>query len=184
MIRFFTLVLSLLLLILLTLHCEGVGPFDHSLFHSTFKGITYTSEDGEVISKDSEDWHLYLDSPYINFFAPYKIVEFESGYSPPQSDSIIIAIPVSYTMMPAYPNPSENSFYFSYTLPQKASVLIFIIDSDMRLVAQLVNSEGYAGMYQVRWVLKNDRGKRVPSDIYRCIYRLGSYMGYGDVWLK
>ena len=169
----------LLILFLLFINCKNEGVFDPSLYHPTFKGITYSTEDGTVLLEDPEDWHLSTTSPYEDLFEPYEIVEIETPHSPSN-------LPASLQMDPPYPNPSSNSITFRYSLMNKATVLIFIIDSDRRIVAQLTEVDKLygSGSYELEWGFKDIHGHRIPSNIYRCVYRLGHQMGYGDIWVE
>ena len=74
-------------------------------------------------------------------------------------------LPTQYALMQNYPNPFNPSTTIEYSLPERASVEIKVLDVLGREVMTLLNEENPAGAYTVRW---NADG--VASGVY--FYRL------------
>ena len=60
-------------------------------------------------------------------------------------------IPTQYTLMQNYPNPFNPTTTIEYTLPQRASVEIKVLDVLGREVGTLVNEEKPSGVYSLQW---------------------------------
>jgi hypothetical protein len=60
-------------------------------------------------------------------------------------------IPESFVLEDAFPNPFNPSTTIRFGLPERSSVAIRIYDVSGRIVADLVNAEMQAGMFQVSW---------------------------------
>lgn len=60
-------------------------------------------------------------------------------------------IPESFVLGDAYPNPFNPSTTIRFGLPERSSVAIRIYDVSGRIVADLVDGEMQAGMFQVSW---------------------------------
>ncbi|MBI3112748.1 MAG: T9SS type A sorting domain-containing protein, partial [Ignavibacteriales bacterium] len=60
-------------------------------------------------------------------------------------------IPENFVLEDAYPNPFNPTTTIRFGLPERSSVAIRIYDVSGRVVADLVNAEMQAGMFQVQW---------------------------------
>ena len=69
-----------------------------------------------------------------------------------------------------HPNPFNGSTQISYELSAPSQVHLTIYNIVGQVVATLVNEYQQAGIYQVTWDGRNDRGNRVVSGVY--LYRL------------
>jgi Kre9/KNH-like N-terminal Ig-like domain/FlgD Ig-like domain len=86
------------------------------------------------------------------------------------------AIPSSFRLVSAYPNPFNPMTTLAYDLPEAATVDLMIYDMNGRLVRSLVVREAQgAGRNEVVWRGRDDRGRAVVAGVY--FYRLvtGSY---------
>ncbi len=197
-----------LFLFLLILDCNDDRFFDPTLFHSEFKGITYTNieylqEHGvnDSMIVDPDDWKfdsewLYYDVGNSNAFSyDSNYILNLSSYEVSQ-DTAIVMPPwdwVHSMVCPAYPNPINRNggiVYIRFVVPGEYGYFYMaIIDKDYNVVKTLVDPDGLmiSGYYLTTWDLTNDQGKKVYSDVYRCIVRLripvGSYQSHGDIWV-
>lgn len=64
------------------------------------------------------------------------------------------------------PNPFSNSTAISFTLPQSQKVFISIFDMTGRLVKILTNAGMQAGIHQLTWDAKDEKGNAVSSGVY------------------
>jgi len=60
-------------------------------------------------------------------------------------------IPENFVLEDAYPNPFNPMTTIRFGLPERSSVAIRVYDVSGRIVADLVNAEMQAGMFQVQW---------------------------------
>jgi hypothetical protein len=76
-------------------------------------------------------------------------------------------IPTKFSLLPAYPNPSNGSITISYDLPQDAPVKIKIYNQLGQLVRTL-QSDRYskAGRNSCKWDQSNSKGEWVSSGVY------------------
>jgi len=81
------------------------------------------------------------------------------------SDPLSSALPSTFALNPAHPNPFNPTTAFSYQLPANSFVSLRIYDTAGRLVATLVNGWREAGSHNVTF-----DGSHLPSGIY--FYRL------------
>ena len=60
-------------------------------------------------------------------------------------------IPENFVLEDAYPNPFNPMTTIRFGLPERSSVAIRVYDVSGRIVADLVNAQMQAGMFQVQW---------------------------------
>jgi hypothetical protein len=77
----------------------------------------------------------------------------------------VAEVPASFKLMQNYPNPFNPSTTIEYSLPQRSTVEIKVLDVLGREVATLLNEEKPAGVYTVQWDAKD-----VASGVY--FYRM------------
>jgi len=94
--------------------------------------------------------------------------------------AIAAAAPGSATLLlpgPALrvvPNPFPRSTRLRFELTEAQEVSLRIYDGAGRLVRRLLSGERRpAGAYEVLWSAEDDRGRRVPAEVYSCALRAG-----------
>lgn len=94
-------------------------------------------------------------------------VEQSAAY--PVSD-LASALPTTYALEAAYPNPFNPSTEIRFALPERAPVSLVVYDALGREVARLVDGTLAAGYHRVQW-----EASSMPSGLY--LYRLtaGTY---------
>ncbi len=78
----------------------------------------------------------------------------------------VTALPMEFTVLPAYPNPFNPSTTISYGIDIDSKVNITIYDITGQLINTLVNTEQTQGWYSVTWNGTNNLGTQVPAGIY------------------
>lgn len=79
-------------------------------------------------------------------------------------------IPTEYSLSQNYPNPFNPATTIKYSLPNAGLVQLKIYDVLGREIAELVNTEQNAGVYNVQWNGENSAGAKVSSGVY--FYRI------------
>ncbi|MGH7740605.1 MAG: FlgD immunoglobulin-like domain containing protein, partial [Candidatus Eiseniibacteriota bacterium] len=93
-----------------------------------------------------------------------------SAYAAPVSgnplDAPVAALPLMLELAPPSPNPAAQSLSISYGLPRAASVNLAVFDAGGRRVRVLAGGAQSAGVHPLRWDLRDDQGRVVPSGLY------------------
>ena len=163
---------KLLLIALLIVGCEEDGNPELD----NFSGITEIDSDGNIISEDSDDWY---GSEYRN---THCVTDTESESDISEGEiGINIAIPTTYSFLPAFPNPFDSLVSIYYGLPTDSDVKIRIIDRNGNQIQMLVNDTQGAGYYCVSWDGKDDTGDIIDSELYRLLFHAGDFFSHGDI---
>lgn len=119
---------------------------------------TYSPSTGEVASlQDSFDWQ---EMPKKGMPIPnQELTEIKST----------AAIPKTFYLGPAVPNPFNPSTEISYSIPvslASSRIVLEVCDVLGRRVRSLVNENNGPGEYRVTWDGKNDKGEELASGAY------------------
>jgi hypothetical protein len=133
----------------------------------------------------------FKDSLEIRNDSNEKVIYNLSGYwhNPNPNDSSIVdirgSIPLSYSFLPAYPNPAVNSIVFRYTNISRNTVNLKIVDQQKNTIKVLVNNMLQpAGSYSVTWDLKDSDGNKVSPSIYRAELDINGFHSHGDIKIE
>jgi hypothetical protein len=85
-----------------------------------------------------------------------------------------LALPLSTRLYPAYPNPFNPSTVIRYDLAESGPVRLQIYAVTGQRVRTLVAGRQSAGVYQVQWDGRDDRGATVGSGVYLSQLQVGS----------
>jgi tetratricopeptide (TPR) repeat protein len=85
-------------------------------------------------------------------------------------------LPTEFKLYNNYPNPFNPTTNIKFDLPEKAHVTVSIYDLKGREVAQLVNQEMNAGVYNIIWDGKDKFGSNLASGFY--IYQMRTSSGF------
>ena len=88
---------------------------------------------------------------------------------PPLSAPEEYALPMELTLEPNYPNPFNPETRIEFSLPVRATVELWVMDSRGRRVAELTGGEYEAGRHSLLW-----RADDAPTGVYFFILRSGS----------
>lgn len=144
--------------------------FDPTYFGDGFKGITFTAEDSpDPLKEDPTDW----------------CTSYSNNFNKTMNDTDVTQIsdltPMGFGFYPAYPNPItiEGSTTIRYGLPESTHVYIYVVNSNYNKIAELVNREHTAGVYEVRL-----NANRIGTGVYRVIIETDHLYCKGDIWIK
>ncbi len=120
--------------------------------------------------------YSYLDKPDQAGNYNYKLqsvsVTGETDFHGPVSviltgvDIRKYVLPTDFSISQNYPNPFNPETMIEYSLPEASQVTISIYDANGRLVRQLVSSQRTAGIHDVKWDGRDDKGQKVVSGVY------------------
>jgi hypothetical protein len=82
----------------------------------------------------------------------------------------ISPLPATFALAQNYPNPFNPTTVIRYQLPEPRHVSIVVVDVLGRVVRTLVNEPHDAGVFEVPWDGKNDRGALVGTGVF--FYRI------------
>ena len=154
-----------IILFLFSLHCSNENTiFDPTLWSKTFKGITFTDENGNVLGGDLSDWCYQGDNGSSN-----------SG-----------TVPMRFGFGPAYPNPVEraNSMTVTFPLAKSSFCHLYVINGDLITVKTLITGILPAGLHSVRWNLDNNSEIKLLPGVYRMIFETDVFNCHGDIWIQ
>ncbi len=144
------------------------GITDPTLFHDKYQGITFTDIEGNVIQEDKRDWNLVFNSsPYGLYFDQDSTFDITSN-----------PILIQYNINPIYPNPCYGFCTLEFSLARNSNVEISLLDYKENVDVIMSRMMLNAGTYQLAFK------KPLTKGIYRCIYKIDNYYGYGDIWFK
>jgi hypothetical protein len=106
------------------------------------------------------DFHVNENSPYPTAVEPQLV----DG-----------AVPQAFALHQNYPNPFNPETTIRFEAAQTGPVSLSIYNVTGQLVRELTDGHREAGTYQVRWNGRNDDGQPVPSGIYFCRMKAGTF---------
>lgn len=84
-------------------------------------------------------------------------------------------IPRVFALYQNFPNPFSYSTTIKYAVPERTHVSLKIYDAAGRLASTIVNREVNPGRYEIKWLGKDDRGKRLASGAYFLRFHAGNF---------
>ena len=112
-------------------------------------------------------------------FSPFLYEEGEVSSAVQDGD----ALPDSYALYPAYPNPCNAEVTLAFDLPQATQVELAVFDALGRRVASLVDAELAAGAYRIIWDTRDKYGRAVASGAYLYGLRAADFTASGRLAL-
>ena len=85
---------------------------------------------------------------------------------PSAVDDAEASVPISFKVLPSYPNPFNPSTRIHFQLEKTAQVRIDILNVRGQFIKTLVDGKRSAGKHDVTWHAKNESGQPVPSGVY------------------
>ena len=152
-------------------------PPGQACLQTPFRGITETSELGELIGfVDPLDWGC---------------VGGDAGGSARTLGVPVPPPPSGICLHPPGPNPSTGAVRLRLTLGEARHVSLVMHGQAMRggprevfPVRTLLDADLQVGEYEVIWDAKNDAGERVPPGIYRAVMEAGADVLCGDIEIR
>ena len=116
---------------------------------------------------------LVLISPDSTAFVPHQTASLtQASFSPgraidaPSTSAAKISAMASATSFHVWPNPFNATTHFSFYLRQAAAVHIAIYNIQGQLVRTLVDAPLHAGLHQMRWDGRDERGYWAATGLY------------------
>lgn len=151
---------------------------NNMLVASSAQGTAYSNDAGDtwqILPSTQPTFALSFVSPTVGWAASYspsgKIFKFAGELSTAVAERPS-AQPSGFHLAQNYPNPFNPTTVIRYEIPQAAQVQLAIYNLLGEKVRTLVDAKESAGVQQVTWDGRNDRGERVSSGVY--LYRLAA----------
>ena len=116
---------------------------------------------------------LVLISPDSTAFVPHQTASLtQASFSPgraidaPSASAAKISAMAAATSLHVWPNPFNATTHFSFYLRQAAAVHIAIYNIQGQLVRTLVDAPLHAGLHQMRWDGRDERGYWAATGLY------------------
>jgi hypothetical protein len=100
------------------------------------------------------------DTPNIDFYLPTAV----------ETEDELAQRPAEFELHQNYPNPFNPGTRIEYTLKKRGHVTLHIYNVLGEKVKTLLDQDQSAGLYQINWDGKNDKGKAASSGLY--LYKL------------
>jgi hypothetical protein len=150
--------------------------------HTPFRGITATSEIGDLIgSPDPLDWGC-TDGQGSGAGNSVRTSGVNSVPAPP---------PSGLCLLPASPNPATTATRLRLTLGNPSQVRLVIYGETWRHgqrevhpIRTLFDTQLMPGEHMVIWDARDDGGERVPAGIYRAVMDAGADVLCGDIEIR
>jgi hypothetical protein len=93
------------------------------------------------------------------------------------------ALPQTYALYPAHPNPFNPATSIPFYLPETARLSLVVYDLLGRPVRTLVNGQMRAGYHTLSWRGVDDQGRAVASGLYLVKMRAAQWRQINKVML-
>lgn len=91
----------------------------------------------------------------------------------------IVTSPLTYKILPAYPNPAIHVINFKFTIPKTDKVSLIIKDNSNNIIKKVLQDKVLsAGSHLVQWDFSTDN---ISSGFYRVIFKSGDFSESGDI---
>ena len=139
--------------------------------------VTSSGTESELIFdiKDNYEWELIDDSGEVLTCTGVQVLDLLEGIN-----RLILrktkssAIPETFTLYPAYPNPFNPVTTITYSLVEESYINLFIYDMTGRMLKHMVSGQVEPGIHHIQWDGTNINGGKVSSGIYLCKINDGS----------
>lgn len=135
--------------------------------HENFNHVVYSEGSGSITPAVSGvyfiGFHAYSDADQYGIF----IDDFALAQTLGIDD---LAVPESFKMSPAFPNPFNPVTTIEYSVPQASEVNIQIYNIMGQNVVTLLNKNQFPGSYRIQWHAENQ-----PSGIYFAVMHAGDF---------
>ena len=134
-------------------------------------GTSFTDENVYIYYPNNWHWYYYVKARDVAYhYSPASNMVSTTGFTKRiPSDQTVTALPESFALHPAHPNPFNPSTTLRYDLPEVSSVNLIVYDLAGRELRRW-SLRASAGFQQAVWDGRDQAGRPVPSGIY--IYRL------------
>jgi hypothetical protein len=139
-----------------TIGDDGIGVFDVSSGFPEF--LESGSYGGRLIATDG-------DILVTSDGTAALVYDLEPVLGPPSPDSLL---PSLAAKVANYPNPFNPVTTIQYVLPARAAARLTVVNLLGQTVSVLVDKYQEAGVFEVEWNGKDNRGERVASGVYFC----------------
>jgi hypothetical protein len=157
-------------------------PAAPTCVHTPFRGITATSEIGDLIgSPDPLDWGC-TDRQGSATGSSVRTSGEPIPVPPP---------PSGFCLLPASPNPATTATRLRLSLGNPAHVRLVIYGETWRHgprevypIRTLFDAQLMPGQHEAIWDARDDGGVRVPAGIYRAVMESGADVLCGDIEIR
>ena len=129
---------------------------------------------GETYSEDFPTTDGVFDNTYNNQWDIF-VAQINPLATPVELTTRQPGLPKGYALSQNYPNPFNPETTIRLEIPRACPVNLRIYNVRGQLVRGLIDGPQQAGSYEIRWDGRNGQGHLVPSGIYFCRMKTGSF---------
>lgn len=88
---------------------------------------------------------------------------------------VVVSVPRTFSLSPAYPNPTDGEIRFEFAVPQNLSGVLKVVNRSNETLAIIDQGNFLAGHHVVSW------NSTLPNGYYRVVFQAGNYASQGDI---
>ncbi|MBN1998347.1 glycoside hydrolase family 99-like domain-containing protein [candidate division KSB1 bacterium] len=122
-----------------------------------------------VLITSWNEWHEGSEiEPSMDFGKQYINLtkDGDDGWNPGGGVKSNIYEPVSFQLLPAFPNPFNGNVRVIFTLPHHSDVRVDVFDTLGRKIKSLMNEQKNSGIFTATWDGCDENGNKVASGLY------------------
>ena len=130
-----------------------------------------------IVKYNVSDSLSYLESLHFNFSNNDKYsVPIKVTYS---GIHALTRVPLTFSFLPAFPNPSSGLMIFKFTIPKSESVKLYLKENSGSIIKTIIDNETLpAGTHEILYNLKE---KNIKPGIYRAYLKTENFSEVGDI---
>ena len=108
------------------------------------------------------------------------------GWAKPRNSGGIVVVEIARKdcLYPAYPNPANGYFAFSYSISTDRTVCLYVLNDKLVPVDTLENSYKKAGTHIYYWLTTTEQQAKFQAGYYRVVLQTDAYSRSGDILLS
>jgi hypothetical protein len=160
----------------LSINFQVSSPFHTSINSITILPSTLQSVGVYFILPDTSST-IYNGSLVLKYSALDSIIFRLKGYRN-SSGSVVESILPSFSLLPAYPNPTNGWTTFHFTAPYNIVARLKVVNNKNSTVAVIAQGNYTAGAYSIHW------NAYMPNGNYRVLFESNDFNSQGDIQVQ
>jgi hypothetical protein len=161
----------------LSINLQVSSPFHTSINSITILPSTLQSVAVYFILPDTSGT-VYNSLLILKYSALDSIIFKLKGYRNSSVSGGVSVLPTTFTLSPAYPNPTDGWTTFSFAVPYSIVARLKVVNNKNSTVAVIAQGNYTAGAYSIHW------DAYMPNGNYRVIFESSDFNSQGDIQVQ
>jgi hypothetical protein len=158
----------------LSINLQVSSPFHTTMNSMIIHPSTLQSVSIYFILPDTSSM-VYNGSLVLKYSALDSMIFMLKGYYISSGSGGGSVLPVSFSLSPPYPNPTDGQITFSFTVPHSIVALLKVVNNKNNTVAVIAQRNFTSGAQSISW------NAYMPNGNYRVIFESSDYNSQGDI---